>query len=605
MEHRDRDARGRRSLVLAQIAVCIFFFLAFATLPIVPSTEARVPALDATPISVLATPVLATPEATPLPGQTALDKYTVALYRFDNPGSAAFDETWRYPGTSNGNASVTGLGVYRGALSLDGEGSNVTTADLPSLSQGTLEAFIDFQSVCYTAFESFPIITARAADGGREILQLRVYGGLMFGIYSEGQWKWVDSGINACRYLNYGPSAPGWPYETWRFHQVAATWGPRGQEIWVDGVLHGVGNDDPRENIAPYKYKCNPQMQLGALPWPPNPSYPVCQTPVAASQMPAYPPGDYTGGIPSASFMIGCGSDGCFKGRLDEVRISNIQRVFTYAVVPTITPTPTHTPVAIGGQYAPDSSTVALYHLSSTAEMGGTKFVLDEATAHWNAWLDGDAILDPYGRFNYGLYLDGAVHGTGGFPTILGMYPSNLKLSSPGTFEAWLDLSPNSSSDSSPLFAAGDRSDKLLFGFYPPGRLMLGISNGREWFWNTTQIVAKDIAGTWHHVAATWGSRGMEVWLDGSLCNTTSYSGTFPSLSSFTAVGCDREGNCMAGLVDEVRISGLQRTFTASSPQYRAARDSVPLIWSQHSQFLPFVQVAPTPVYAGCRPFSQ
>ncbi len=602
MEHRTRDARGRRSWVLAQIAVCVFFFLAFATLPIVPSTEARVPTLvDGTPFPVLATPVLATPAATPLPGQPKLDNYTVALYRFDAPGSTAFDETWRYPGWFNGGASITSPGLYRGALSLPGPTSFVGTGNLPALNQGTLEAFVDFQSACQTAADYYSIITAQAADSGDTILALKVSVGLTFGIYSDGLWHWASSGINACRYLSYGPSAPGWPYETWRFHHVAGTWGPRGLEIWVDGVLHGVGNNDPDADISPYPYMCNPQMQLGDWPWPPNPLYPVCQTPVVAPRMPAYPPGDYTGGIPSASLVIGCGRDRCFNGRIDEVRVSNIQRTFSVAVVPTITPTPTHTPVYIGSQYAPDSNTTGLYHLDQHVWMGADHFTKDAVNEQWDAVLEGNAALTPGGRFDSGMALDGSY--SWGMPSFLGMSPTIVPPGPIGAFEAWVNLAPDSP-DMSPFFAAGNQYDLINFGLYPPapGHIAFRVDNGDVILSNDTQIMRSDLVGSWHHVAATWGGRGLEVWLDGMLCNSVEFSGTFPDVKEYIAAGCDRNGHCMKGGIDEVRVSNVQRRYSPVTGQSQRWQSLFRESSASYSVFFPFIVLAPTPARVPCKP---
>ncbi|CAG0975195.1 hypothetical protein ANRL3_01763 [Anaerolineae bacterium] len=283
-----------------------------------------------------------------------VDANTVALYRFDYSNDDGVpEETNRFTGTLNGNATIMRVGWYGGALQTDGNNSYMRTGTLGNLNAGTIEAYVDFASACFlpdgtpTVSKDFAIVSAVNESTGQTMLYLGAHVGLMFGIYINGAWYWADSGINPCRYLN-GPNPPAgsmWPYEKWRFHHVAATWGPRGMEIWVDGVLHGVGTTDPTAGIQPYRYMCNPQMQLASA------IYPLCQIPVMA---PPYPPGDYTGGLGSySSFRVGCDSTGiCFKGKIDELRISNIQRTFSPIydppTFPNPTPLPNPTPTAIG-----------------------------------------------------------------------------------------------------------------------------------------------------------------------------------------------------------------------------------------------------------------
>jgi len=78
-----------------------------------------------------------------------------------------------------------------------------------------------------------------------------------------------------------------------------------------------------------------------------SPIYPLCQSPTMGLV-----PGAYAGGLPAYNtFLVGCDAGGwCLNGRIDEVRISNIQRTFTpiYDLPPVppgpVTPTPTPTP---------------------------------------------------------------------------------------------------------------------------------------------------------------------------------------------------------------------------------------------------------------------
>jgi hypothetical protein len=319
-------------------------------------------------------------------------------------------------------------------------------------------------------------------------------------------------------------------------------------EIWVDGVLHGVGNDDPNAGKY-YTYMCNPQMQMASG------IYPRCQTPVMAPLMtPSYPPGDYTEGLPSYStFLIGCDASGsCFRGRMDEVRISNIQRTFEWTVVPTVTPTPTQTPVQIGGEYTVDSNTLALFHLNYQSQLR----VYDEVSQGWGAGLGGNAVIAPSGRYGQALSLDG----NGSFAQLGSVFkPGN------GTIEMWINLT-NLPADFA-LFSSGnpDGSDKIYLGFnhWSGNTLVLAVvSDGSAPGTYEVDSGFRPLIGCWHHVAGTWGSRGLEIWVDGTLRSTYGYYGSPSSAFTKQLIGCSTGLRCVTGMIDEVRLSTGQRTFS-------------------------------------------
>ncbi len=154
----------------------------------------------------------------------------VALYYFDGD---ADDATGRHPGELFGDASFFAEEGYAQALKVDGDGDYVRVGNVHQnptrdLSQGSIEMWIKL--------ESAPTDFVLAASG-------REYGGcfddgfylgthssysknLVFMIWSGG-WKVADSGI-----------APEDLMGEWR--HVMGTWGPRGVEIWVDGILRGT-----------------------------------------------------------------------------------------------------------------------------------------------------------------------------------------------------------------------------------------------------------------------------------------------------------------------------------------------------------------------------
>ncbi len=517
-----------------------------------------------------------------VPGQPQVDANTVLLYHFDTPDTVAVDATGNFTGTLIGNAQVGVPLLYSGVLSLDGNTAYVRTGYLGDLSEGTIEAFVDFSTACARSWD-FTIISAGGDLGSNQpALVLRQQTGLMFGIYVAGQWRWADSGINACRYLNAGHTSNPppwenvpvlWPYETWRFHHVAGTWGPRGVEIWVDGVLHGLGNTDPNAGYYPYPWMCNPQEQEMSV------SYPNCDSPHMA---PPFPMGDYTGGLPSYStFMIGCDSaTSCFTGRIDEVRISNIQRTFHWSVVPTITPTPTQTPVPISGEYSVDSQTMALFHLNYQAGQS----VLEEVTQQYR-YLSRYSQIVSNGRFGAALSLSG---------NDSSFDPGSLGNPGAGTLEAWVLF--QSSASNQPLFASyqGGTSSTMFLGvpFYA-NTLSLGLYDGNAMQWVDSGVSPSSLAGCWHHVAGTWGARGMEIWIDGILQNRNGYTGGMLNPTWFWRIGGDLVGNSMSGLLDEVRVSAVQRTFTRQALAI-GARARAPMV-IETPLYLPLIAVAPTP----------
>lgn len=519
-----------------------------------------------------------------VPGQPQVDANTIVLYHFDTSDTSAVDATGQYTGTLVGNAIVGVPQLYAGVLSLDGNGSYVRTGYLGNLSEGTVEAFVDFSHACDTSWN----LTILSAGGDYGSQQTVLWLGalpegpntapyLKFGIFDGTKWHIADAGITACRYLVTGGTTNPepwqnipvrWPYETWRFHHVAGTWGPRGVEIWVDGVLHGIASTDP-DPTWPYKYKCNPQDQEA------SPIYPLCKTPVVVPSMtPGPPPGAYYGGLSEYStFMIGCDSGAtiipgmpsgmCFKGRIDEVRISNIQRMFTYSVVPTVTPTPTSTPQALTAEYAPDQFTNALYHFNDVGS-----YTAQDATGQFNGSLSADARIVPEGRFGGSLLLN-CVVSADGFGTYAHLPNSGNPMA--GTLEAWVKYT--SANSAFAIIHGGDE-----YGF-PTSRYFLGVPplpyqrawsfgvfDGTDMHWVDSGLTAIALADNcWHHVAGTWGTRGVEIWIDGTWRATNPFTGRAQNQISTYLIGSDSRGNCFVGNVDEVRMSSIQRTFTPNA----------------------------------------
>ncbi|MBI5302827.1 MAG: hypothetical protein HY868_11880 [Chloroflexi bacterium] len=505
-----------------------------------------------------------------MPGQTTMDAYTVALYHFDSTSDmTAIDETGNYTGTFSSGASVSANGLYAGGLYLDrAQQGYVSLGNYGNQPQGTVEMFVDFLHACTQTSDHFTLLSAGSGFGGAQNLWVGVEGFIKFKIFVNGSWEWVDSGINPCRYLIGGNLAPywaeltpyptnTWPYETWRMHHLAITWGARGMELWVDGVLHGIGaSTTPEANT--YAYRCNPQMQLSS--W----RYPLCATPVLNVSAPY----SYKGGLPAYSTMLlGCDVPGnCFNGIIDEVRVSNLQRTFAPSIIPTTTPLPTSTPVAPVGEYSVDGYTASLFHMSDITP-GLLKMTKNEVTQTYSARLNGNAIITANGRFNNGIYLDGTLD-RDGVPSFLDAGHSDIQ--GGGAFEIWVNFSSlpnigtlvnggggfqdivNVATLQLNLVNKGNGTHQLEFRIYD--------RNISDWRIAGTTVPSATFAGTWHHIAATWGGRGMELWIDGVRAATYPYGG-FPAGVEKFLIGSGQSGYNITGTIDEFRVNTIQRTF--------------------------------------------
>ncbi len=538
-----------------------------------------------------------------VPGQTQVDANTLALYHLDTPNSSAIDATGRYTGTLHGNATTGNPSLYSGVLTVDGVGAYLSTGNLDqaNLTQGTIEAYVDFYPQCQSSvYADFPIFTVgpEYGSGGQVVARLRATQYLVFQVWTATGWQTAISGINPCRYLNgseqttnfsnYGLTVK-WPYETWRFHHVAGTWGPRGVEIWVDGVLHGVGIKNvtpipPGDDYNAYHaYWCNPQDQVASM------FYPTCQTPVAG----VVPGQGYGGGInPYSTILVGCDPGGaCFKGNIDEVRISNTQRSFNTSIIPTLTPTPTKTPDPITGEHTVDIYTLGLYHLNGL--VGG--YLKDETGQH-NGTLASGARIVSDGRFGGALFLDGVI-GLEGYPPF-----ANLgEVGNPvhGTVETWFKISDPTNPFA--LIHSGDTyglpSSRLFLGKWPlSNTLRFGINDGTDMHWVDSGINPASLVGCWHFAAGTWGPRGLEIWVDGVWRGATPFYGAPQNMINAFMLGCDSQGHCFKGRMDEVRISETQRTFSSHAPVLFRRMPNAPSFPqdSTNSVFFPMIGVEPT-----------
>jgi len=144
-----------------------------------------------------------------------------------------------------------------------------------------------------------------------------------------------------------------------------------------------------------------------------------------------------------------------------------------------------------------------------------------------------------------------------------------------GTFETWFNL--NNTNTAQAIFSKVYNSDirdgeyftvpsrllkyethRLRFTIYS-GYRADGTDTRREHFVETDPAETGDfVSGQWYHVAVTWGSRGMEIWLDGQLRASNNYAGYGEASDDQLVVGDDLSiifnVDSFEGHLDEVAI---------------------------------------------------
>ncbi len=134
-----------------------------------------------------------------------------------------------------------------------------------------------------------------------------------------------------------------------------------------------------------------------------------------------------------------------------------------------------------------------------------------------------------------------------------------------GTIELWFNVTQWTSSETPHgvyLWAAtqfdpesGD-FDGINLGNHPvyssTGQLMFGIFAG-GWQWAFSGITPD--LGVWYHIAGTWGSGGMRIYVNGVLAGVNPFSGPAPSYTQHNLIGRSSWPNTgVPGLIDEVSV---------------------------------------------------
>jgi hypothetical protein len=120
------------------------------------------------------------------------------------------------------------------------------------------------------------------------------------------------------------------------------------------------------------------------------------------------------------------------------------------------------------------------------------------------------------------------------------------------TVEAWLAPDPAATGERALLTSTGDAKTAGPSIWLPdPTRLRIGFGDGLAFHDVTTPAILA--AGEWNHVAVTFASRSLQVFVDGALqFGAADFGGAGPSPTPIANVGAGSGG--YAGLVDDLRI---------------------------------------------------
>ena len=135
---------------------------------------------------------------------------------------------------------------------------------------------------------------------------------------------------------------------------------------------------------------------------------------------------------------------------------------------------------------------------------------------------------------------------------------------SPWTIEAWIKTSASATTQSIVSKATtGDLAYQLVM---VNGILYANVTNTAG-TWDAQRVGTTNIAdGNWHHVAMVFvGSTNLDIYVDGKIDNSTTLTGTIPSMirdsaTFFYISTYDGTNQPFSGTIDEVRVSRMART---------------------------------------------
>lgn len=238
-------------------------------------------------------------------------------------------------------------------------------------------------------------------------------------------------------------------------------------------------------------------------------------------------------------------------------------------------------------QFGRDAATLALFHFDNPS---GKVVKNETGDSKLDGELKGEAkIVLGAGKFGGGLVLDG----DGDY-----MRVGNFGNPQEGTVELWFkvpNVKPSQKSDApGVVWNLTDMGKEYGQKFSSPAYLgtHTGIAPPNLWFgiwtgkWEVADsgVDAKTLVGDWHHVAGSWGKRGIEIFIDGKLKGSNkNYTGALPD-PAYTAwhLGSGSWRADMEGVIDGVRLSNKQRPADELLLTLAVApKNKLAITWSQ------------------------
>ena len=187
----------------------------------------------------------------------------------------------------------------------------------------------------------------------------------------------------------------------------------------------------------------------------------------------------------------------------------------------------------------------------------------DDAASHHPGELFGDASFVSEENTGPGLKLDGS----GDYVRVGNVHQNPKRDLSQGSIEMWIRL------ESAPkdfVLAASGREyggswdDGFYLGThssYSKNLVFMIWAGG--WKVADSGIAPEDLIGEWRHVMGTWGPRGMEIWVNGSLKGTNPHTGGLTNPNYATVLlGTDSWRSDTHGMIGGVVMWDDQRSFS-------------------------------------------
>jgi hypothetical protein len=202
-----------------------------------------------------------------------------------------------------------------------------------------------------------------------------------------------------------------------------------------------------------------------------------------------------------------------------------------------------------------NNNAIALYQFEGDA---------NDAIGSHHGSLHGNASFAP-GYLNQALQVDG----NGSYVRLGNIHQNPPRDLSQGAIEMWVNLAENPDGPLAIMAASstdygGNQDHGLFLGKHTAFSdnnvvFMTWAPLSGGWQPAISDVHLDDFVGQWRHVRGTWGLRGVEIWVDGAVRGTHSYSGgmTNPNYETIL-IGTNSWQWDMAGLIDEVRIFDIQ-----------------------------------------------